>query len=53
MRADLEGLRLRKLEMDTIGSPEPAFNEGATVRSGDPDSTASRAKVFVDGMGDF
>lgn len=51
--ADLKMLRLRDVELDTIGEPEPAQNEGGIVESGDPDDIEPKPKMFVDGMGDF
>jgi hypothetical protein len=53
VEADLEKLRVRELELDTVGSPEPAVNEGGEVYSGDPDDTDPKAKFFLDDMGAF
>jgi hypothetical protein len=53
VRRDLEALRVRELELDTVSSPEPAANEGGTVESGDPDDTTPAAKFFVNGLGAF
>jgi len=53
VKADLAELRVREVELAVIGSPEPGVNEGATVQSGDPDSTTPLAKAFLDGTGIF
>jgi hypothetical protein len=50
---DLKALRLRDVELDTEGDPEPAVNEGGIVESGDPNDTDPKEKVFLDGMGTF
>lgn len=50
---ELKMLRVREVTLDTTGAPEPACNEGGIVRSGDPDATTPRDKMFLDGMGDF
>lgn len=53
--ADLDRLKLREVEMATAegDNQAPAQNEGGVVRSGDPDSTTPRAKIYLDGMGIF
>lgn len=53
LRQSLEDLRLRHIELDVIGSPEPAENEGGTVESGDPDDTDPKDKFALDGTGAF
>lgn len=50
---DLEALRVRELELDTVADPEPAQNEGGTVESGDPDDTTPADKFFLNGLGAF
>ncbi len=56
VRAQLEQLRVREIEIATASSSdtiEPAITDGSTVRSGDPDSTTPKDKVFLDGLGTF
>ena len=50
---DLDRLKLREVEMAVIGDPEPAVVDGGIVRSGDPDDTTVRDKVFLDTTGIF
>lgn len=50
LKAELESLRIRELELVSEGEPE-AQNEGGDVESGDPDATTPLDKVFLDGMG--
>ena len=54
VNADLAALRLREVSLAVIGTAiEPADNEGGYVRSGDPDDTEPKPKVFLDGTGIF
>lgn len=53
LKQDLKDLRLRDVELDVIGDPEPAVNEGGTVESGDPDDTDLKDKFALDGFGAF
>lgn len=53
VQRSLTALRVRELELDTIGSPEPAVNEGGAVESGDPDDTTPAVKFFINGTGAF
>lgn len=50
---DIERLRLREYELDVLSDPDPAVTDGGEVRSGDPDDTEPKDKVFLDGMGIF
>lgn len=45
---DLDDLAARVTELDVIGTPEPAVQEGGYVRSGDPDDTEMNEKWFND-----
>lgn len=51
--ADLDALRTGKARLDVVSTPEPAKNEGGTVRSGDPAAPEPKAKRFADGTGLF
>ncbi len=53
VREDLKELRLRDVQLDVVGDPEPAMNEGGVVQSGDPDDPDPKDKFFLDGMGIF
>lgn len=53
---DLKALLVREIEIATSTTSddmEPAVRDGGEVRSGDPDNTTPKAKVFLDGMGIF
>jgi len=50
INADLKALRLRDVQLDTVGEPEPAQNEGGDVES---PTGEEQSPVFIGGMGDF
>ena len=52
---DMTRLRVREVEMAVAdgADPEPAVNEGADVRSGDPDDTDPAEPYFLRSMGIF
>lgn len=51
--ADLDKLRRGVVRLDVGVPPEPAANEGGSVRSGDPANPTPNPKFFADGTGDF
>lgn len=55
VKADLQELRLRDVQLDVIGVIEPAVTDGGEVRSGDPDDTDGDPEpaVYINGLGIF
>lgn len=51
--SDLDKLRRGVTRLDVKLAPEPAANEGGSVRSGDPLNPLPVAKSFANGTGDF
>lgn len=52
-RAMLDQLAKGELRLDVMSTPEPAKNEGGTIRSGNPDAPTPLPKVFGNGTGFF
>lgn len=53
LKEDLKDIRIREVQLDTTGAPEPGVTDGVDVADTDPDVTDDPIIFFLDGMGIF